>query len=216
MKTSTPIIPDIDYPESDGEPMAESDPTRDDLIDAVEALRSYSQDRDQVDLLGHLFIDYEKGNPKAVISPDVFGVFDVSNQLQLSYKVWEENNKVPDFVIEFTSKSTVSQDRGLKKGLYAFLGVTEDFQYFPTQADLKPAWKGYRLMGENYIQIQPTLLSNNELNLYSKVLGLELQLKSGSLRFYNPVTQEILLSYLELKQAHPDAIHRLFSLGLTV
>ncbi|MGB3535340.1 MAG: Uma2 family endonuclease [Microcoleaceae cyanobacterium] len=223
MKTSIPIIPEIDYPESDGEPMAESDPTRDYLIYTVEALKYYYKDQPQAYVSGNLFIYYEQGNPKSVILPDVFVVFDVSNQSRRSYKLWEENNKVPDFVIEITSKSTVSQDQGLKKGLYAFLGVTEYFQYDPTQDYLNPALKGYRLVGENYVQIQPTLLPNNELNVYSEVLNLELQLQSGELRFYDPVTQEKLLSYLELEQARRtaeqarlDAIDRLFSLGLTV
>lgn len=223
MKTSIPIIPEIDYPDSDGKPMAESDPARDYLIYAVEALKYYYKDQPQVYVSGNLFIYYEEGNPKSVISPDVFVVFGVSNQQRRSYKVWEENNKIPDFVIEITSKSTVSQDQGLKKGLHAFLGVKEYFQYDPTQDYLKPALKGYRLVGENYIPIQPTILPNNELNLYSEVLSLELQLKSDNLRFYDPETKEILLSYLELEQARQNAeqvrlnaVSRLFSLGLTV
>ncbi|MGB3404378.1 MAG: Uma2 family endonuclease [Microcoleaceae cyanobacterium] len=223
MKTSIPIIPEIDYPESDGEPMAESDPTRDYLIYAVEALKYYYKDQPQVYVSGNLCIYYEQGNPKAVISPDVFVILGVSNQSRRSYKLWEENNKAPDFVIEITSKSTVSQDQGLKKGLYAFLGVTEYFQYDPTQDYLKPALKGYRLVGEIYVEIQPTLLPNNELILKSEVLNLELQLQSGELRFYDPVTPEKLLSYLELEQARRtaeqarlDAIYRLFSFGLSV
>jgi Uma2 family endonuclease len=230
MKTSIPIIPEIDYPDSDGKPMAESDPARDYLIYAVEALKYYYKDQPQVYVSGNLFIYYEQGNPKSVISPDVFVVFGVSNQSRRSYKLWEENNKAPDFVIEITSKSTVSQDQGLKKGLYAFLGVTEYFQYDPTQDYLNPALKAYRLVSENYVPIQPTILPSGELSFYSETLNLQLQLQSGKLRFYDPVRQETLLTYLEVEEARQNAeqacqaseqarfnaIPRLFSLGLTV
>ena len=244
MKTSIPLIPEIDYPDSDGKPMAESDPARDYLIYGVEALKYYYRNQEQVYVSGNLLIYYEQGNPKAVVSPDVFVVFGVSNQSRRSYKFWEENNKAPDFVIEITSKSTVSQDQGLKKGLYAFLGVTEYFQYDPSGDYLNPALKGYRLVSENYVPIQPTILPSGELSFSSEVLSLQLQLQSGKLRFYDPIIQETLLTYLEVEQARQtaeqarqaaeqarqaaeqarqtaeqarlDAISRLFSLGLTV
>ncbi len=223
MAASIPIIPEIDYPESDGKPMAESDPARDYLIYAVEALKFHFRSQEQVYVSGNLFIYYEQGNPKSVISPDVFVVFGVSNQPRKSYKLWEENNKVPDFVIEITSKSTVSQDQGLKKGLYAFLGVTEYFQYDPTLDYLNPPLKGYRLVSENYVPIHPSILPSGELSFASEVLRLQLQLQSGKLRFHNPRTGKNLLSYLEVEQARQqaeqaqvDAIPRLFLLGLTI
>jgi DNA-binding CsgD family transcriptional regulator len=124
----------------------------------------------------------------------------------------------------------VSQDQGLKKGLYAFLGVTEYFQYDPTQDYLNPALKGYRLLSENYVPIQPNILPNGELYFLSEILNLQLQLQSGKLRFYDPVKQETLLTYLEVEEARQaaeqarqtaeqarfNAITRLLSLGLTV
>ncbi|MGD1952135.1 MAG: hypothetical protein ACFB14_21175 [Leptolyngbyaceae cyanobacterium] len=63
------------YTESDGQPIAESDATRDYLFYSVEALRLYFKSRGSVYVSGNLFIYYEEDNPKAVISPDVFVVF---------------------------------------------------------------------------------------------------------------------------------------------
>lgn len=71
---------DIVYPDSDGLPMAESDATRDYLIYGVEALSSYFQNRRDVYVSGNLFIYYERGNPKAVVAPDVFVIFGVEKK----------------------------------------------------------------------------------------------------------------------------------------
>lgn len=95
---------DVTYPDSDGLPMAESDATRDYLIYGVEALDSYFQENANVYVSGNLFIYYEQGNPKAVVAPDVFVVFGVEKKKRPSYKTWEEQGKIPDFVLEITSK----------------------------------------------------------------------------------------------------------------
>jgi hypothetical protein len=144
-----------------------------------------------------LFIYYEKGNPKAVIAPDVFVIFGVAKKERRSYKVWEEDNQVPDFVLEITSKSTVSEDQGTKWGLYGYLGVREYFQYDPTSDYLKPALQGYRLVGKNYEAISVRNTSQKAI-LFSEVLGLELHLENGEMRFYNPRSGETLLTPLEL------------------
>lgn len=68
-----------------------------------------------------------------------------------------------------------------------------------------------------------TVLSNGSRVLTSEVLGLELRLQADSLRFYNPVTGEKLLTHQESEQARREAeqarleaIPRLLELGLTV
>ena len=70
-----PVSRNVDYPSSDGLPMAESDFQREPLIYAVEALRIYFQGRQDVYVSGNLFIYYEEGNPQAAVAPDVFVAF---------------------------------------------------------------------------------------------------------------------------------------------
>ncbi len=70
----------IIYPDGDGQPMTESDATRDYLIYAVEVLRLHFESRRQVYVSGNLCIYYEEGNSKAVVSPDVFVIFGVSSR----------------------------------------------------------------------------------------------------------------------------------------
>jgi Uma2 family endonuclease len=54
-------------------------------------------------------------------------------------------------VLEIISKNTRSKDQGAKKGIYAFLGVREYFQYDPTGDYLTPQLQGLRLVDGNYL-----------------------------------------------------------------
>lgn len=208
---------EIEYPESDGQPMAESDEARDYLMYGTEVLGIYFQDQPDVYVSGNLFIYYEQGNPKAVVAPDVFVVKGVEKKKRRSYKTWEEKNKTPDFVLEITSKSTAWEDQGSKKGIYALLEVQEYFQYDPSGEYLDPPLKGFRLIEGNYLPIEPALVSDVSVCLFSEVLGLELQLlPTGEMSFFNPNTHEKLLSYQELAEARQQAIPKLLAMGLTV
>lgn len=199
-----PITP-IEYPDEDGKPMAEGDQQCNYLIYARSALRLYFQNRSDVYVAGNLFIYYEEGRPESVVAPDTFVVFGVENRDRRSYKTWEENNKNPDFVLEITSKSTRSQDQGAKKGIYAFLGVKEYFQYDPTGDYLTPQMQGLRLVDGNYFPISATTLPNGIVSIASQVLGLELRLEAGEMRFYNSTTGETLLSFEEEAAARQQA-----------
>lgn len=195
------IISNIEYPDSDGWPMAESDAAREYLIYAIEGLRIYFQNRWDVYVSGNLLLYYEQGNPKAVIAPDVFVIFGVENKKRVSYKVWEENHKIPDFILEITSKRTVSEDQGIKKGLYAYLGVKEYFQYDPTSDYLQPPLQGLHLVEGNYFPIA-TGETKTSLAIFSETLGLELRTYAdGAMRFYDPATSEILRTPQELEEA---------------
>lgn len=199
-----PIAP-VEYPEDDGKPMAESDQARYYLTYATEVLKVHFQYLSDAYISGNLFIYYEKGNPESVVAPDVFVVFGIDNHQRRSYKTWEENNKTPDFVLEITSKATRSKDQGAKKGIYAFLGVQEYFQYDPTGDYLNPQLQGLKLIDDNYFPIETNSLADGTVSLTSEVLGLELRLKSGEMRFYNPTTGKTLLTYEEESAARKEA-----------
>jgi Uma2 family endonuclease len=210
-------VSSVIYPESDGQPMSESDATRDYLIYCVEVLRLYFQSRQQIYVSGNLFIYYEEGNNRASISPDVFVIFGVHNRQRRSYKRWQEGGKLPSFILEITSFSTKKQDEVEKPLLYASLGVEEYFQYDPTADYLKPQLKGGRLVNGSY-QSLPLQLNQNTPFIRSQVLGLDLQLHPPDqaltlgvvplpqeLRFYDPQTGLKLLSRQEVEQALAQA-----------
>ena len=196
---------DIDYPESDGKPMAESDYQRPYIAYGTEVLNIFFADQPQVYVSGNLLIYYEEGNPKASVAPDVFVVFNRPKGKRSSYKVWQEDNQYPSFVLEITSKSTVSEDQGTKRGLYAFWGVSEYFQYDPSADYLEPPLQGHQLIDGNYLPLPATTLPEGGLSIASQVLGLELHLEQGELRFYDPKTGKKLLSHAETEAARQTA-----------
>ena len=198
----------IDYPSSDGLPMAASDFQRKPLIYAVQALTVYFQERPEVYVSGNLFIYYEEGNPQAVVAPDVFVALGVAPYDRPSYMLWREP-KAPDFVMEITSRSTRSDDQGAKRGIYAFLGVQEYWQYDPTGDYLVPPLQGLRLEGRNYQPLSATTLPDGTLSLHSRVLRLDLRLVHSQLRFYDPATGQPLLTHQEAEQARRTTEARL-------
>lgn len=210
----------IDYPDSDGQPMTESDATRTYLIYCVAALRLFFQSRPQVYVSGNLFIYYQEGDSSKNISPDVFVIFGVSKRERRSYKTWQEGGKLPSFVLELTSKTTKKQDEETKPDLYRQLGVQEYFQYDPTGDYLKPQLKGQRLVHGSYEPIPPQTLADGTISLTSQVLRLDLRLLPPApsvfwteplgpivreLRLVDPQTGMQLLTYEESEQARQAA-----------
>jgi len=81
------------------------------------------------------------------------------------------------------------------------LGVREYFQYDPSGDYLNPILQGLRLVNNRYEPIPVNNIAFDTLWLYSEVLGLELHLVSGELRFRNPQTGEFLKTYQQSEQA---------------
>jgi Uma2 family endonuclease len=195
----------INYPESDGEPVAESESQMLSLFYAVSALRIYFRNHPDVYVGGNLLLYYEEGNPRAVVAPDVMVVMGGSHKRKRrSYLLWKEK-KGPDFVLEITSKSTVGVDQGIKRGLYAYLGVREYFQYDPTEDYMKPPLQGLRLVDDHYLAIPVVTNEDDSLTIHSNVLGLDLHLKDGEFHFADPDSGELLRSHEESEQERLEA-----------
>src|ERR687886_86325 len=192
---------EIEYPSSDGEPMAESDITRDYLTYSVEALKLYFQGNSDVYVSANSFVYYEEGNKAAVVAPDVYAVFGVRKRKRDNYKVWQEGGITPQFVLEITSATTQDVDQETKPETYRSLGVREYFQYDPSGDYLNPILQGVRLVNGQCEPIEDNNIAFDSLWLYSEVLGLELHIVSGELRFRNPQTGEFLKTYQQSEQA---------------
>ncbi len=79
----------------------------------------------------NLFVYFEEGNPRVVVAPDVFVVLGVPNDDRRIYQAWNEGWRLPDMIIELTSKKTRKADQTQKPELYARLGVREFFIFDP-------------------------------------------------------------------------------------
>ena len=187
---SAPVAAAVDYPSSDGKPMAESDFQLHPLIYAVDRLRRYFRNDPDVYVSGNLLIYYDEGPDRKSVAPDVFVVFGARDVKRSSYLLWNEP-KAPDFVLEITSQSTWREDQE-KRRLYRRLGVREYCQYDPTRDYLDPPLQGLGLMGRDYKPLPVRELAGGTLALRSEVLGLELraQVAEERLRFHDPQTGE--------------------------
>jgi len=193
--------------DEDFEPMPEGDKQRRNLSYTTEALRLWFESQANVYVSGNLFIRYLEKKVEKRIAPDTFVVFGMSKEDRVSYKIWEEGGKAPDFVLEVTSKGTVTKDRSQNPLIYRDLGVKEYFQYDPTGEYLQPrSLQGVRLEQGKYVEIAAKSLPNQVLSLHSEVLGLDLHLyPDQGFRFYDPISQQILRTYSELEQARFQA-----------
>lgn len=178
---------------------------------------SMSQDSDHIDLFGYglvlkrhlrgvaavhsdLSTHYWKGDPGAVIVPDLFVAFGGEERsYRRSYKLWED--PPPEFVLEVLSKKTWRQDVGIKKDTYEFLGVEECWLYDRRARWLESPLEGYRLRAGAYERIPPTAGGRFE----SEALGLHLEIRDGELRFFDPKTGEYLRTLDEEADAAEQA-----------
>ena len=184
---------EIEYPTSDGKPMAETELHLDDMIDTIQVLRDHFAAASDVYVCGNLLLYYEEGNPRKHVSPDVLVALGVPKKpLRDYYLVWKEG-KAPDFVAEITSKSTKQEDMKKKFAIYRdLLRVSEYFLFDPRAEYLNPPLQGFRLVGGEYVGIEPVAG-----RLPSEVLGLHLERDGEKLRLFDPSTGRRLLTPIE-------------------
>ena len=196
MNRPVPSPAAVEYPDSDGKPMAENDAQRAAIMYGIGALELWFADREDVYVSGDLLIYYVEGDPRKSVAPDVFVVFGAEARERRTYKLWEEP-KAPDFVMEVASESTWADDLGRKRDLYACLGVKEYWQYDPNWEYLPFQLGGWRLSGAGYVR-QPAVHSlDGALTLRSAVLGLDLRVKGREIHFHDPATGRDLLGLHE-------------------
>ena len=187
----------IEYPGSDGQPMAETPVHRDVMIDAIQILTRHFAERSDVYVSGNMLMYYEEGNPRKSVAPDVFVVVGASrDEDRDTYLLWREP-KAPDFVLEVTSKSTRRNDLITKRALYESLGVAEYFMFDPRAEYLNPPLQGFGLRRGRYAALQTATLPNGAPALYSEALGLFLHVREQALRLHDPAVGEDLLTALE-------------------
>ena len=152
---------------------------------------------------GDLSMPYVKGQPHKVVIPDLLVALAAeASGGRDSYKLWQE--PVPDFVLEDLSPSSGRRDLVDKRALYQRLGVPEYWMFDETGtrlrddagAPLGTLLVGYRLRGGEYKRLR----ANAAGCLPSEALGLELCVREGVLRFFDPVAGEFLRNLDEAEQ----------------
>ena len=211
MSRPVPFPATVDYPSSDGLPMAENDAQRDTIMYGIGALRTWFAGRRDVYVSGDLLIYYEEGDPQVSIAPDVFVVLGAANHRRMTYKLWEEP-KAPDFVLEVASPSTAERDLVPKRAIYARLGVQEYWQYDPTGGLLPSRLMGWRMVDGAYEERAIVRSPDGSLTSWSETLGLDLWAWEEGMRFRDPATGRDLLGHEEEHAARLGAEARIAEL----
>ena len=184
MQEKIGAAPTLVYPESDGEPMAETPRHQQVMIDCMDILRSHFHGFADVYIGGNMLLYYEEGNPRKSVSPDVFMVRGLSKKELRTYKTWEQPPTL-DFVLEVASPSTYRRDFNEKMEIYAKILCVKEYCIYDPYHEIDPYFVGFRLVGEVYEQIAYV----NE-RLPSETLGLEVGERDGALRLYDPIKGE--------------------------
>ena len=188
----------IDYPCSDGEPLAESDQQYNAITDTVHALRVRYADRLDVYVAGDMFVYYRMNDPSRSIAPDVFVVFGAAKRLRPSYFIWREGGNAPAVAMEMASPSTYERDLLVKRDIYESIGVTEYWRFDPLLGScFTPPLAGDRLVEGRYRAIAVAEDTSGILRGYSAALGLDLCVRDGELHLYDPLARAWLLSPAE-------------------
>jgi len=191
-KPLTEAEDDLLYPESDGEPLAETDWHIWALILLREGLDDFFVDQSDVYVGSDLFFYYVKGDPRASTAPDAMVVKGVAKHFRRTFKTWIEK-AMPRVVFEICSRKTWKRDLGERRLLYERLRVLEYFVFDPETRYVKPPLRGFRLRGEKY----QALATAADGSLTSKELGLRLGAEGHMVRLIDVRTGKPILTRQE-------------------
>ena len=197
----------IYYPDSDGEPMADTGPQAETMGYIYDALKEWFREQENVYVAMNMFLYYVRGDVSKVVAPDIYVMFGADGKrLRRIWMAWRENDTLPGFVLEIGSPSTHEYDAGEKRDIYAGMGAGEYWRFDSLGDQFSPVLIGERLVDGEYRRIDVYADESGILRGYSPALGLDLcVLDSGELRFYDPAGGEWLLSHGESEAARRRA-----------
>ncbi len=135
-------LPEIVYPDSDGQPIADNT-IQFRWITTIKTNLDwlFAQD-DQVFVAGDLLWYAVEGNDKKRIAPDVMVVFGRPKGARGSYRQWLEDNIAPQVVFEILSPGNTQQEMSRKLLFYESYGVEEYYIYDPNKNEITGLIRG--------------------------------------------------------------------------
>ena len=181
--------PEIIYPDSDGNPMAENTEHYEWIVKIKENLEILFASENNVFIAGDLLWYPVEGSVKTRQAPDAMVIFGRPKGRRGSYKQWQENNITPQVVFEILSPGNRTKEMAKKMLFYQRYGVEEYYIYNPDTIELT----GFIREGEWFEAIEEIS------NWVSPRLGIRFELTSDNLEIYYPEGRKF-LSSLELNQ----------------
>jgi Uma2 family endonuclease len=199
MSTTTRLTAaeNIEYPETDGEPMAENTVQYDWITKIKGNLERIYRDDPNVFIAGDLFwYPVEKDN-KTRRAPDVLVAFGRPKGPRQSYLQWLEDKVAPQVVFEILSPSNRGPELALKFAFYETFGVEEYYIYDPDFNTL-----------EGWLRKRDRLTRIEAMNGWiSPRMGIRFDISGDELRMYRPDGQPF-LTEMELDRQADAWRHR--------
>ncbi|MGL5034128.1 MAG: Uma2 family endonuclease [Microcystaceae cyanobacterium] len=130
------MAPAIEYPDSDGEPIADNTLQFEWIVVLKENLELLFRDRPDVFVAGDLLWYPVEGNNRLRRAPDVMVVFGRPKGYRGSYQQWLENQIAPQVVFEIISPGNRLTEMARKFDFYQRYGVEEYYIYNPDNFEL--------------------------------------------------------------------------------
>jgi Uma2 family endonuclease len=128
---------EVEYPDSDGEPMAENTLQFDWIVKIKEGLEAVFRRDPNVFVAGDLLWYPVEGDPDVRCAPDAMVAFGRPTGRRGSYKQWEEGNTPPQVVFEVLSPGNRAGKMQSKFEFYERYGVEEYYIYDPDDGFLR-------------------------------------------------------------------------------
>ena len=197
-------VPPIGY-DDEGYPVEDTVPQSqrhaEQLMDWHAALGDWCRRQGLGEVFSDLLMPYRQGQRRKVLAPDLMVALRAERlEERTSYKLWEE--PTPEFALESLSNSTWKGDVRAKKRLYRELRVREYWLFDATGKRIREQLRGYRLRAAaatGGLSVYGLVPENRAGRRASAVLGLELCVREGDLRFYDPSSGEFLYTVRELQ-----------------
>src|SRR5438094_9774651 len=124
-----PAKPEVVYPDSDGQPMAENTVQFEYIVTIKCGLEALFRDAPNIFVAGDLFWYPVEGDNTIRTAPDVLVAMNRPKGHRSSYQQWLEDNAAPQAVFEIRSPSNRFGERVEKFRFYERYGVEEYYLY---------------------------------------------------------------------------------------
>ena len=186
-RTTQPL--DIEYPESDGQPMGENTLQFQWIVTIEGGLEAMFSDNGSVFIAGDLFWYPVEGDPGIRAAPDIMVVFGRPKGHRRSYLQWKEGNVTPQVVFEIRSPGNRFGELLNRFSFYQRYGVEEYYLYDPDFNEL-----------EGWVRSGAVLEEISNMNGWtSPRLGVRFVLEHDSLTVYRPDGRR-LSTYVEVER----------------
>jgi Uma2 family endonuclease len=181
--------PEIDYPDSDGQPMSDNTLQFRWIVTIQGNLDGMYRDRDDVFVAGDLLWYPVQGHPEIRLAPDALVAFGRPKGYRGSYMQWREGHVAPQVVFEVRSPNNTDAELANKLAFYERYGAEEYYLYDPEDVTLA-GW--VRRDG----RLQPVPQTHNWV---SPRLGIRFDMSGEELVIYRPDNRPF-LTFVELME----------------